>query len=174
MSDLLDMQINRLEDAADLCAFRPLAARQVYAQGGSGAQRPNGLLTPYLREGEWWITKGFVDGKEIDGSGDRLPTLEPGDRLYIECAVSRQTAIEFTPEPTEADPTPDPVEYLTGAYSITSARLVIYSATEDPQDSGTFADTINFKHVFACDAEGNPPAGQSMPHQKIDRNSLSL
>lgn len=161
MNPITEMRINRIQDAADLAAFRSLGTRQVYAQSGPGLSA-NGFLTPYFIGGEWRITIGFVDGTVIAGSGAKLPDMGPNKSLYIRCTVTREVVNS------------PPDEYLTGRYQITSAQLLVVGAGDVPEDGGTFADIVTHQLVFTCDERGNPPAGQSMPHQKIDRTNLSL
>lgn len=165
-----DMQVKRIEDAADRFDYAPLAGAQVYGQAGTLLGPPVGRLVPYLKQGAWWITAGYVEGTRIESSGERLPTLEPGMKVYVGCTVNREGKV------LEAEGIGSDFEYLTGFYTITRAWLAGYPAGTTPDSEVNFPGTATtFKLLFTCDAEGNPPANVTgRPHYQINSSSLTF
>lgn len=167
---LQEMQVKRIEDAADRYAYAPLAGAQVYGQPGTLLGAPVGRLVPYLKNGAWWITPGYVEGTHIESSGEALPALEPGMKVYVGCTVHREGKI------LEGENDAEDFEYLTGAYTITRAWLAGYPAGTTPDSEVNFPGTATtFKLLFTCDDEGNLPANVTgRPHYQIDSSTLTF
>lgn len=172
MSDALQaMQVKRIEDAADRFAYAPLAGAQVYGQAGTLPGPPVGRLVPYQQNGAWWITPGYVEGTRIDGSGEPLPALQPGMKVYVGCTVDREGKVLEADTEEGSD-----FEYLTGAYTIDRAFLETYEEGELPVPEVNFPGTATtFKLLFTCDEDGLPPASVTgRPHYQINSSSLTF
>lgn len=175
---LQTLTFDRLTDQSERADFLSVGAGsgRVFAAANQGeARAPATFLTPYRVGREWRISPGFVEGVFISGSGDRLGDLTPGTTYYVGVRLRREVKLWFTPEPTEEDPTPEPVRYLSGRYTVELAQLVALPEGSLPtRPDDTLDEVTAYKTLFVIGADGHPPEGVPFDLLTIDPSDLSL
>lgn len=175
MSPLLQIASKRILDGADMGAFAedsklrvPVLTRSTLP---AGAPTGGGLafLQPWLKDGAWNISTGFVEDVLIEGSGGPIVGMGPGIKVYVECTVTRDVAKQ-PPPPAGGEP----ASYLPGPYSVRSARIVFIPADQFPDEEISMESARTYKLLWQCDDSGNPPAVVGSDHFDIDFTTLTL
>lgn len=179
---LQQMQAKRLADEADMYGYAipgivTPAGRALQCLGASRNElgAPLAMLSVYAAAGGIYITPGFVGPQEIDGTG-RID-ISAGDRVYVKCEVQRETKYWYT------QPALPPLEdiewyYLTGAYLIKSAAILIVKAGEPAPQNVTSSDSktaVTHRLVFTMPAnEQIPEDGTFGGWLQINPGTLTL
>lgn len=169
---LQNMQAKRIFDAADLHAFVGLGGRQVYGQEGSFPAIPAGFLVPYLLNGRWNLTVGFVEGVKFSGSDAPLSGLRAGVKVWAVVHVQREVVSSQIGQDVEGNPIF--FSYVTGRYIIDTAEIQVLPGTDPGPDEVTGSSALTSELLFTCDDDGNPPLNTSSPHYRIDVGSLTF
>lgn len=170
---LQNMRAKRVFDAAELHDFASLGGRQTYGRAENLPAIPAGFLVPYLRQGRWLITGGYVEGVKFTSSDAPLNGLAAGSKVVAVVDVSRETLTN----PTEVEG--EVFVYPTGRYIIEAAEIRILDAEIPLPDEVTNTRALTSKLLFTCDADGNPPGPPSgitpgSPHFRIDGATLTF
>lgn len=163
---LTGIKARRITDASDLLSFTPVDVRQVYGQPRTALGPPAGFCAPYLRDGQPWITAGFIDGTKIEGTDAALPSLGASQPVY---AVCRTTVEMLTVEGEEGG---GDLRFASGRYTIDFARLSTIPTnsfeTSLSQDVWTRS-----RLLFTTGEDGSLPVSSS-PHFHIAPDSLTF
>ena len=170
---LQNMRAKRVFDAAELHDFAALGGRQTYGRAENLPAIPAGFLVPYLRQGRWLITGGYVEGVKFAYSDAALNGLAGGSKVVAVVDVTR----EALALPTEVEG--EFFDYATGRYIIESAEIRILDAETPLPDEVTITRALTSKLLFTCDADGNPPGPPSgitpgSIHFRIDIGTLTF
>lgn len=181
---LQQMRAKRLQDAAEPRGYAVVPGvlsergRAVQLHGSAFGLRgePTGgsaFLSVYQQHGQTYIQRGWVDGREISGTG--LVSLGAGDRVYVKALLLRQSVIWFTSE----DPEPVTYRYLTGAYRVTEAEIKIVSGsvpTPDPEEYSGEGNEAALFHVliYTVPADGVIPVDGSVGRRLNVSSNLEI
>ena len=168
MTDALQtMRAKRVFDAAELHDCVALGGRQTYGRAENLPAIPAGFLVPYLRQGRWFITGGYVEGVKFAGSDAALNGLAGGSKVVAVVDVTREVlSLPY-------------FDYMTGRYIIEAAEIRILEADTPLPYEFTGGRALTSELLFTCDADGNPPGPPSgitpgFPHFTIDPGSLTF